>query len=126
MLSHNTKQYAKTMTYKQCGQVEGIKILFACKYFISFFYPFSKPLQISFKFTFTPALSLQNLRGFHSIRRSLLLLSSQSKITFCAIDLTNQPLKIQSTDSSRNCSDTTASKRSHFRLKKLFRDSLNS
>ena len=22
------------MTYKQCGQVEGIKILFACKYFI--------------------------------------------------------------------------------------------
>ena len=22
------------MTYKQCGQVEGIKFLFACKYFI--------------------------------------------------------------------------------------------
>ena len=36
MLSRNTKQYAKTMTYKQCGQVEGIKFLFACKYFICF------------------------------------------------------------------------------------------
>ena len=34
MLSRNTKQYAKTMTYKQCGQVEGIKFLFACKYFM--------------------------------------------------------------------------------------------
>ena len=34
MLSRTSKTYAKTMTNRQRSQVEGIKILFASKYFI--------------------------------------------------------------------------------------------